>query len=540
MPIIPVRNLGSLGLITDINPQDLPLVAWTDARNVRFSEGSVSRYSVFKLFDESYTYQKRPVGVIQGGQKETDGKLVTIFHDGSMEEWYNDTTTDVTPTGTLGDNTDQITTCRLGGLTYVHRPSDIPVYRDSLGYGNFEQMTSWDSEDRCESLRAYKDFLIALNVTKSNVHYPTMVKWSDATQAGQPPTNWDYTDDSSLAGENVLNDADGPIVDGGVLGDAFIIYTETETFRMDYIGGGLLFRTQKLFSDQGAISKNCYATVGGMHYVFGRSDIYVHDGMSKKSLAQKRIAKRLYADIDYDYLDRCFVYHDKYRQEIGFCYVSLSDDMPWVSADIEGCNRAALYNYSEDTWTLVDLPSAISWVNSSKEYSTNWDDMGVGWEAESTIWKVFEGQSPAAMVLITTGNPEANVEARPYFLDSLKEGRVTTDACTKILWDGYVEGIYKDLDELETPIYGRKMVSTIYPQFGTMDPLDPVLIKVGDSQGLNNPIQWGREMAMLPWTEHKYDTRVNGRYLSMAIRFPDGNYTDIGGYDLDVKYIAHR
>src|SRR5688500_2043257 len=41
--LIPVSGAGQHGLITDLPPDELPLNAWTDARNVRFRRGAVEK-----------------------------------------------------------------------------------------------------------------------------------------------------------------------------------------------------------------------------------------------------------------------------------------------------------------------------------------------------------------------------------------------------------------------------------------------------------------------------------------------------------------
>src|SRR3546814_15319645 len=75
---------------------------------------------------------------------------------------------------------------------------------------------------------AYKDFLIALNVTKGATNYPTMVKWSDLTGFGAVPASWDHTSPSNSAGENIINEMKVEIIDGLSLRDSFIIYAKNE------------------------------------------------------------------------------------------------------------------------------------------------------------------------------------------------------------------------------------------------------------------------------------------------------------------------
>ena len=41
---INVNNVGAVGVVSDVPATELPLEAWTDARNVRFHEGVVEKF----------------------------------------------------------------------------------------------------------------------------------------------------------------------------------------------------------------------------------------------------------------------------------------------------------------------------------------------------------------------------------------------------------------------------------------------------------------------------------------------------------------
>ena len=44
MTNLPIRGLGSVGVITDIDPYSLPINAYTRAKNVRFNEAKVTEH----------------------------------------------------------------------------------------------------------------------------------------------------------------------------------------------------------------------------------------------------------------------------------------------------------------------------------------------------------------------------------------------------------------------------------------------------------------------------------------------------------------
>lgn len=540
MPNIPVRGLGETGVISDLSPQDIPLTAWSDARNIRFADGKISRYSVFKTFNEGYTYAKQPVGIFDGGGTLDEGYIVTVFNDGTMEQRYNGVSTAVTPVGTLGTSVEQITTCNLGGIVYVNREVDFPSYREVPTDGVFTILPGWAVGDRCKSMRAYKDFLIAINVLKSGTQYTGMVKWSNAAQAGAPPADWDTVAPASLAGETIINDIRGQLMDGLALGDSFMLYGEHQVFRMDYIGTPFIFRFSKVFDDQGIIAQNCAVDVDSRHYVFGRNDIYMHDGTQKISISDAKVKKTIFNELDFDKKQRCFVYHDRTNSEIGFCYPSTNDDNKWPLASTPGCNRAAVFNYRYQTWTFVDLPGLISSVETSQSVGITWADITAGWGTQISSWGANDGRKPRALLTCSAGNTTTAKAAQSYFLDNLIKGRVSNALDPDVSWDGYAIANYKDVDEMGAELVGRKLIRRIVPQIAVGNPENFVYIRWGQTPNMTSGISWGNTKQFYPWTDYKYDTRINGRYLSFDITIPAGTYAEFSGYDADLIQISGR
>ena len=76
--------------------------------------------------------------------------------------------------------------------------------------------------------------------------------------------------------------------------------------------------------------------------------------------------------------DRCFVQHNKLLGEIYFCYQSGDALVDFV--DTARCNRAATYNYKNNTWSFLDLPNvsagAIANVDTVATYATSTQSYG--------------------------------------------------------------------------------------------------------------------------------------------------------------------
>src|SRR3546814_1985801 len=111
--------------------------------------------------------------------------IVAVSSDmATIKQVIGSTESDLSPSGFTGAELEMpFTHTFLGGVSYLNRKSHAPLHK-LPGDAIYSTLPNWDAGCRCASLRAYKDFLIALNVTTGATNYPTMVKWSDLTGFG--------------------------------------------------------------------------------------------------------------------------------------------------------------------------------------------------------------------------------------------------------------------------------------------------------------------------------------------------------------------
>ena len=209
MATLPIRNLGSSGLITDMDAQDIPISAFSDCRNVVFDQGSVKRSPGFKRIYElpvseavswsavSGTYANYAYTWYGGLATEnadqtrhiasyyspTNGAiLIGCNTDGSVYDYVNGQFEDVSPAQS-STSTDLVgwTHNQISGLSVVNRYGYSPYIRDIISDANYSKMTvgDWPTTDYAVSMRTFKDFIIALNVYETNTQKHTMVKWTD-------------------------------------------------------------------------------------------------------------------------------------------------------------------------------------------------------------------------------------------------------------------------------------------------------------------------------------------------------------------------
>lgn len=535
MPNLPVRNLGGAGIVSDIHPYDLPPNVFSAGVNVRFENGTVSRAPVFRdvfdlteydsTFDPAYLFSIPPTA--SGAES-----LITISRDFSkVYSVIGNDVTDVTPPSIVtGDTQDPYTHAFLGNVAYINRRSNVP-FQKSSGDSTFVPLTAWDESWRCAALRPYKDFLIALNVRKGAVEYPSMVKWSDFAQFGNPPASWDETSTTNSAGENILNQMQGGIVDGAVLRDTFMIYGENEVWAMSYVGGNFIFDFRKRFDDVGVIAANCVVEIDGQHYVFDRNDIIVHDGASKRSIIHGRNKDFVFGSLLRDIQHLCFVVHNPKLNEIMFCYPS-QDRLVGFANPKFGCNRAAAYNYRRDTWQFYDLPNVTASYNCIVSSSLTYEDVA------PTPYKQMGGtysdglDSERHQLFVSSrSTPQGITASRIVGFDLIYGGKLGKPINPELLKDAFAERIGIDLDEEGAAIAAYKSMLKVYPQIAIRNGTSGTSFQFGANDVSGLAPYWDTPQQFNPLSDYQLSVRRAGRYLAYRLKHTGLTDFSFSGFD---------
>ena len=375
MPLIPIRELAKHGVNTDIDPFDLPPQAFNFAKNVRFTDGSISRGPVWRnaatLGDDDPRY------IISFTPSSGLDIVYLGYKSGRVYEIDKGEETDLSITDYADADSDlPFTSTMVANVIYINRPDRVPwamkpsdtEFTSTIGSTN-----NWPSTYRANLIRSCGGVVVALNITKNGTSYPTMVKWSEFATANAVPTNWDHTVSGTNAAENVLADMAEGIIDASPLGEALIIYSRQEAWKMQATGNSDVFAFTKLFTDGGAINANCSVEVDGVHFVFGSNDLWTHDGTTKVSIATGRVRSFIYSTINASKVNRCFVSHNTSLKEVVFHYVSGDAYTSFNDPTSNGCNRAAVYNYVSKTWTFYDTPLVFSACMANLDSRYDWD-----------------------------------------------------------------------------------------------------------------------------------------------------------------------
>lgn len=379
-----ISGLGDIGVVTDGMDGEIPENAFSDALNMRFGGGYCERFtgslSVFSPLSVTpyglmYYSSSAAYWIYLGLQKAyaVNGATHTNItrQTTGVDVNYNATADNVWTTGVIG------------GIAVINNPADDPQFWAGNIGNKFAALTAWPANTKCQSLRVFKNYLIALNVTKSGTAYPHMVKWSHAADPGSLPISWDQTDATKDAGENDLADSQSVIVDGLPLGEAFIIYKERSYYLMEYIGAPYIFRFRKIYEGQGALSRNCVVETPYGHVVLGQGDLYIHNIGKPQSIVTDVVRKKLFALIDSANYARCFVIANHRRNEVWVCFPANGSAT---------CNYTLVWNWEQKTSTFRELQNFTCGASGAvvSSASESWAADAETWAEDQTIWSQTE------------------------------------------------------------------------------------------------------------------------------------------------------
>jgi len=537
VPVIPFRGLSEKGILSDPGPYQLDLNAWSGGSNVRFHGNKVARSPIWRTVT---TALPSPANYCWGYRPSTGQDLLFLTgDDGHLYSFASNTVLDVSPTGVTVEITkESLTSTYSGDVTYLNSPTSGPLYYGP-GSTQFALLPGWNSTWVARSMRAFGSYVVALNVTKGAVQLSNLVKWSDIVLAGMPPASWDSNDPTTSAGENPLQDLTTPLVDGLPMRSIFVLYSENQIWGMTPSGDNFIFDFQRLFSEGGMISPNCAVEVEGRHYVFGPTDVYVHDGVSKQSILDGRNRETVYSALDTNNTEACYVSYNPALNEITFAYPSGTGTEFFQNlSGTTYANRGAVYSVTTDTWSFVDLPNVpqttLVNIETIPTYATESSTItyatvgGSYFSDQNSYTQTCVGVSRP----VTTGN---NLIPTPAIVayDFVNLGKLNYPYDPLRNGLSFVQRTGIDMEQVGSDTHTYKVARRMFPLIELYRNA-AINIKIGYSMTPSGVVKWGSPLPFNPEINYHVDMRSGGRYL--AVQFGTTAQLDfnIEGFDLDV------
>jgi hypothetical protein len=523
MPITAVSPAGKFGLVTDLEVSELPMEAWDDCRNVRF------QWKGAKLSPEAQgIYGTASVAPLWAIPVRADSGHLLWLYVGVAKAYCIDAGVHTNVTrqvlGVDEDYTATIRTRWVGGIL-----GTIPVLTEGVSPPQawispasgtlLVDLPNWPADTTCNHIGVYKNFLVALDVTKSGTRYPTLVKWSHEADPGAVPISWDETDPTRDAGEQPLSESPGYCVAQLPMRDLNVIYKQDSVWGMQYIGGTYIFRFFKMFGDFGCPAKHqVTALPDGTHIVFTGQDLMRHNGQEARSIVTGFVRSVL-DEIPEDSFQSAFLFSTGLATEVWLCWAS--------SSSVDGTDQALVWNWETKVFSRRTVPNLYHALDGVLDFATgpdNWDSDSVTWDGNLDIW---QKAADAPLLLRPVGLHATEL----LWLDSRETG-ITTPAYIQRSAIGFPLKTGNPPDVSST-----KFLRRVWPRItGTAG--DTLQVEIGSVMELNEPLVWKETRTWIIGTTKKVDVTITGITFAIRISSTSGNVWTLSGIDWDYDFLG--
>jgi len=412
----------------------------------------------------------------------------------------------------------------LNSIPVLNNGVDVPQMWNPQTAGTaLVALTAWPAGYQARVVRPLRNFLVALDITKSGTRYPHNILWSHSALPGAVPSSWDTADATKDAGEVPVAETPGVCIDLVPLRDVGIVYKEDSTWIMQHVGGTTVFKLSRLSRFGGLLSRNCarpFNKDGEKHFAVTKDDVMVHDGQNTISVIDGRMRRWLFNQIDSTNYQRTHVFINATKNELGIAIPTGAQ-----------CTVAALWNYKTDRWGIRELPS-VNYVESGiinpTAQALTWDTDGQTWDSDTSTWdeRTFGPVSDRWLM----GVPGAS---RSLFMGD------DTNQFNGVAFTSYVERVGLAIigqDREGNPKYdlnSYKLCTEIWPRVeaiaGTV-----VQISVASQNEPNDPIAWTGPFVFTVGTDKKVNPMVGGKLLGVKFAFPSNAQVKFNGFDMEL------
>lgn len=526
--IIPINDLGAIGLVSDKQPHTLPPNAFSDAVNVRFNDGEVRRVlgnqEIITVSSQSmwafpYQYIDTAYWVFTGPSK--------------LNAWDGDTLKDITPSGMLGSISNLWNGGVFAGVSIMNNGRQAPYYW-TPELITAAALPNWNPAWRAQVVRPFGNLLMAFNMVEGVDRFPTKYRWSSLADPGSVPASWDDSDPTIEAGFGSIEGSQGEIVDAEPLDQYMVVYKEDSTYLLSFVGGQFVINERPLLKRHGMLTQRCAKEFYKKHFVADFGDIYVHDGQTPQSILKGRVYKRIFPKLDEDHYRSAFVVPNWKDEEMWFCFPEQGNTLP---------NIAAMWNWRANTWSFRELPDTahIGWgilsVNQQDIIDSNTNIINTqGQLIDQRLFAPFDRQLVALTDLGDGLTPDEGLSPSVDLTPSDGVSKMTA------LEQGFT-------------VNGSDMICTVErrglrPEQGDgvwmlraaylrAEGTDDIELWFGKQDSPNASVEYQGPFTFSPGgTQEKVDLRVTGRYLAWKARLPGSSLANLAGIDVDVVKVG--
>jgi hypothetical protein len=396
MTILTIPAAGEIGVVADAANQELPPNGWTDANNMRFRDGYAMRIGGhLQVFETPAItpYSLAPFVALGVSYWVHLGLTAAYCDDGT-------TRTNISRVAPFTGAVDDRWMCSsFNGVFIANNGVDHPQYWGGDVANKLANIAAWDTNWRAACIRPFKNYLVALDVTKTGTRYQSMVKWSNPADPGTLPASWDATSAANEAGEMDLAETADALVDAIAMGDTLIVYKERSMYAMQPSGDVYVWRFIRIPGDYGMLARGCGVSTPAGHVVLTASDVVLHNGGPPKSILSGRMRNWLAAEMDQTNYKRSFVVCNLNTSEVWVCF---------PANGATSCTKALIWNFDSDVWQVRDLPNVTDGDFGVALFASDpstWASDTTSWDGDVTAWNQVPYAATKANLVMSTTSP---------------------------------------------------------------------------------------------------------------------------------------
>ena len=274
------------------------------------------------------------------------------------------------------------------------------IQQITLGGANFADLTS---DFRCRRIAVVRDHVVAANtfdVTDNEV--PDRVRWS----AFNDETDWTV---SPTTGADVRDLKGGPIqrVFGGEYG---VLFSETKTYRMDWVGAPQWFQINETLPEVGLLAPGAAARIGDVIYIWSNQGMLaIENGTGFRAIGAGKVDRFLQNDLDDTYLYKMSATADPTSGRVFWAYPGAGN-----SGGVP--NKILCYDKNFNRWSIIEDEVELLWraggigftVEQLDSFSTDLDALGAS--LDSSQWK---GDGEQLLAAFNTDNEHGFFSGSP-------------------------------------------------------------------------------------------------------------------------------
>lgn len=506
-----IQPLELTGLATDLPPYRYPPNVWTFAQNVEMSDGFPARAQGFGAVFFAPLHLSR----FHVNPQQEQTSVWAYCGDDAVAATDGATHTDIT--GAFVFDSTGIDDPWSGGVMNNHailnNRQGVPQSWVA-GDAAVTPLPDWPVDRFARSMRVFREYLIAMDITEGAVRDNTLLRWSDAAPPGDVPQSW-TAGSQSLAGSASAMFNPGAIIDGLTLRDQFMVYKNHAAYVLSLIGGRFVMRQRPLFSTLGVLARNCAVEWRGNHIVLADGDVALHNGVEARSIVDRRIKSTIFANLSTEQYQNSYLVMDKENQEIWVCFVENGETYP---------QRAAVWSIADDQWGVRDLGNpGTSWPYGSEgvvvfdvDQEISWGSRTTNWDTDISFWD-SQGGSAAEETLLFSEDPPLfqNIGARTSFDGVAPVARLQRIGLDLGLGDKY------------------KHVSRVWPRIQA-EPGTLVQVRVGGQPSADGLVTFDDFKDFIVGQDESVGVDASGRYIAIEFQTETERLWSSPSFDLEV------